>query len=248
MFPLGIYNGKRPSGSITGLITADDWGDTYANGHETKTPKQDQFGGISPCGRYRIHYIEDLTEFQNRCVEIQTVEGSKPLFRLIRPLALQIDIERTGAPLAIQRVSLLQDKGPLMVKSGDGHFLEFFDFDIPKLALTTHPESFHVVSQPQPIVVAGGAYDYQVQVNNPSVITGYKLREPTSGATISATGLLHFQSVQSVTKPTEVNFTIEIEGKDGQTLLHHFPILVLPRNIPLPPLPTPGNVRSPNAL
>ena len=81
--------------------------------------------------------------------------------------------------------------------------------------------------------------DYQILTNNPDAVASFKFRNETEGATLSAGGLVHFNAPRQVTAPTKVNFSIEIAGKDGNTVLHEFPVFVIPfpRNAP-PPKPS----------
>ena len=109
------------------------------------------------------------------------------------------------------------------------------DLDIPRLAAEITPDKFYVTSQPMPILFAGETYEYQVEVNNPKLVSAYKLREPPPNATISANGMLRFTSAQSVNAPSRVQLSIEIAGKNGYTILHNFSMIVISRQLPSPP-------------
>ena len=78
-------------------------------------------------------------------------------------------------------------------------------------------------------MIEGGVLEYQVQVNNPEVVAGYRLREDQPGATLSATGLLRSPSPSGLTEPTLMKLPVEIIGKEGQSVLHEVVVLVLPK-------------------
>ncbi|MCE9554752.1 MAG: hypothetical protein K8T91_15460, partial [Planctomycetes bacterium] len=45
---------------------------------------------------------------------------------------------------------------------------------------------------------------------------------------VTPQGLLRYTAPAKVNAPTRVTFTVEILGKDGRTVLHQFPVFVLP--------------------
>ena len=132
----------------------------------------------------------------------------------------------------------------MVILSGDGKSLQVADFDIPKLAKEFLPAEFHVTSQAVPCVMERGSLDYQIQTNNPEAVAGFTLRAETEGATLSSAGLLHFNAPRQVTAPTKVNFSIEIAGKDGNTVLHEFPVFVIPfpKSAPAPKPAAPSRI------
>ena len=145
---------------------------------------------------------------------------------------------------SIASIQLLQDDGPAVIRSRGGRLLEFVALDIPRLALELAPDNFHVTSQPMPVLFEGGTYEYQIQVNNPALVSGFKLREAPPNATVSQTGLVRFSSPQNVRAPLQLSVSIEITAKNGRAVVHQFPIVVLPRTLPAP---ASQNTRPPSA-
>jgi hypothetical protein len=129
------------------------------------------------------------------------------------------------------RPHLVGGGGPLVIKSKHGHLLQIIDFDIGQLASQLDPGLFHVTSQPIPAMVEGGVFQYEVKVNNPGAVSGYRMRSPTTGASISNSGALRFSAPQNVKVPIQIDFSIEILDRNGRTVLHNFPLLVLPRKV-----------------
>jgi hypothetical protein len=242
--PWGPYNpgndNARATGSITGLVAASENGAIFRAGVMDESR---DFRAVTPCGRYEfVRYERDNID----AYEVRTLEGRRPLFRLDRIAALEADSEgATGSN--DRRPYLAGDKGPLVVASRNGNLLQIINFDIGQLAREIDPNGFHVVSQPAPAVVSGGAFEYQIQVNNPGAVTGYKLRSPVSNAasaTISPSGALRFSAPQNVNYPTQIDFSIEIVGRNDRKLLHDFPIIILPRRVTNPAAsPVPGGRR-----
>jgi hypothetical protein len=111
--------------------------------------------------------------------------------------------------------------------------------DVAKLARELNPSRFHVTSQPMPAVISGATYEYQVTVNNPELVTRYTLGSPVTGATLSPTGALRYTTPNNTSAPTQLEFDIQIEGKDATRVQHRFPLNIVPRNLPAPPK-TPG--------
>ena len=126
-----------------------------------------------------------------------------------------------------RRLMALGDNGPLAVLAGGGRILEVIDCDIPHLAQVLNPATFHVTSQAPPAVMSAAAFDYQIQVNNPSVVASYRLREQTPGATVTPQGGLHYVA-PAVTALTRVQLSTEVIGKDGSSVAHDFPVFIFP--------------------
>ncbi|MHA3772930.1 hypothetical protein ACXR0O_15455 [Verrucomicrobiota bacterium sgz303538] len=225
-------------GSMTGIVVSTSDGRIVRSGvpEALREAVRDGRSVTTPCGRYLMACIEEKGSVS---YEVRTIENNLPLFRLNRIVAWGADPEdqRHGS---LAKISMLGDNGPLVVRSRGGQTLQFLDFDIPTLARELLPDSFHVTSQPMPVLIEGGTFDYQVQVNNPALVTGYRLRDPLPGATISSTGLFRFPAPQNVRAPSRLTASIEIIGKNGKTVLHSFPLIVVPRQAGQP---KPGSPR-----
>jgi hypothetical protein len=216
------YN-QRVSGSLTGIITARD-SKVFKNG----VPLRENPGGeLSPCGRYTVcrSRASEASSFIDG-VDFETLEGKKQVLTVARIMALHSSL---GSDVGERHLRLAGDTGPLLASSPDRRLFQFVDFDLPKLAHELAPTTFHVSSQPQPIVFENGAYAYPIQVNNPAQVASFKLRSNIPNSAISMAGVLHFRAPPQVRTPAQVDFAVEIVGKQGQTVLHEFPVILLPR-------------------
>jgi hypothetical protein len=220
--PFAPYYGNA-TGSITGIVAADSRGNIYHNGlYREEQPPPGL--AISPCGRYAIS--PDLgTGLNTQALEVRTVEGRRPLFRIYRLPGYDGRFSGTWGT----SVSMIGESGPVLIWSANRKFLQLIALDLPAVAKGVAPEAFHVVSQPVPHVFEGGIYSYQVQVNNPERVARYQLRRPVPGAMLSATGALQYRAPALVEKALRVDFSLEILSTNGETQLHEFPIHVLPR-------------------
>ncbi len=170
-------------------------------------------------------------------LDVRVAETGQPLIRIARLPFL--DVNSTN-PCYRRRLAMLGDEGPLAIIGGAGQTLELVDLDIPSAAKAVLPDLFHVTSQPVPMMMEGATMQYQVKVNNPAAVQGYHLQREIAGCTLSPTGLLTFTAPRKITAATNVTVSIEITGKDGQKILHEFPIYILPW--PRPARITPANV------
>jgi hypothetical protein len=235
----GPYTGSdsAPTGSITGILAADAHGTVYRNGLKEERVNERI---VTSCGRYELSPLLQSGR-SGPSFEIRSLEGRRPLFRLNRLAVLKMDLGSSDLPFASNDIRMVGDNGPLLIRPKSGHVLQFVDFDIPRLARELDPMGFHVTSQPMPCVVEGGKYEYQIQVNNPSAVSTYRLRGETRDATVSPAGLLTFSAPQNIRGPLQVDLSVEIVGRNGITVLHEFPLVVLPRRVPdAPAKKTPG--------
>jgi hypothetical protein len=233
----GLYaSDGSAQGSITGMVTTTLQGAVFRIGLDAGN-----LGGTgTPCGRYILAAVDVINIGS---YEIRSLEDRRPLFRLNRLAALNADpVDQRWTSIA--SIQLLQDDGPAVIRSRGGRLLEFVALDIPRLALELAPDNFHVTSQPMPVLFEGGTYEYQIQVNNPALVSGFKLREAPPNATVSQTGLVRFSSPQNVRAPLQLSVSIEITAKNGRAVVHQFPIVVLPRTLPAP---ASQNTRPPSA-
>ena len=223
------FSSPKAEGSITGIVATSSGGAISRNGII-----EESLGALgTPCGRYVFVGVDSMIG-TSRSFEVRSIENRQPIFRLNRLAALRSDPEQGnfGSATGIQ---MLQDNGPAVVRSRGNKLLQFVELDIPRLAAEVAPDNFHVTSQPTPILIEGGTYEYQVKVNNPSLVTGYKLREPPPNATISPSGMLRFSSPQNVRAPSRMPLSIEIAGKNGTTILHNFSVIVISHQLPSSP-------------
>lgn len=181
---------------------------------------------VTPCGRYRIVQISGSGDDDDGHLEVRTVANNRPLFRMARFSLHRRELDNSRETIERQ-IKMLGDNGPLVLLAAGGHALEIVDCDIPSLAQTLNSTSFHVTSQAPPAAKSTVPVDYQITVNNPGAVATYRLRNPTPGVALSPQGLLRF-TAPDVTVVTRVPISTEIEGKDGQVVLHEFPIFVLP--------------------
>ncbi len=206
-----------PGGSISGQMAV-----------ESSTPYQVM--GVTPSGRYQLCRTQN-GGYIGDSLDIVDTESTQPLMRLGR-LPFLNNIPASG--LSHRLMAVLGDKGPLAIIGGEGQTLELVDLNIPEVTKAVDPEAFHVTSQPIPLVMEGTSMQYQVEVNNPSVVQSYHLRGTVPGCTLSPNGLLTYQAPRKISGPTSVMVSIEIDGKSGQSVLHEFPIYVLPWPRPYP--------------
>jgi hypothetical protein len=234
-FPNGPYGAPRAFGSITGIVASNTEGMVVRNGVEQSLVRQGG-GQPSPCGRYQLLPPSDAGG--GPPFEIRALEGSRPILRIHRHAVSDCDLEspRTGV---VERPRLLQDSGPLMLISRGGKLLQFVELDVPRIAQELQPAGFHVVSQPVPCVMEGTPYEYQIQVNNPAAVASYKLRAKRDDVTVSPTGKVSMRPPATVLTPMQMAVSLEIAGTNGQSVLHEFALLVLPRKVP-PPSPPAG--------
>ena len=221
------FSGRFPqNGSISGLMATSADGQTYKGGSKVPSDSRGMALGSTPCGRYRL--IKTMEPSEDEMMEVHAAETDAPLLIATRFLYLHDDpFVHLDRPI-IRRITTLGDNGPLALLSPSGRELQLVDFDIPAIMKTLEPEEFHVVSQPAPYVVEGGALQYQVQVNNAAAVKSVRLQSPVPGAFISSQGLLRYTAPTHITGPTQVNISIEIAGKNGNAVLHEFPIFILP--------------------
>jgi len=237
-----LFWGDGPSsGSISGMTFSNSVGAAFtgrvSDDYNNKTPHKCH---VTPCGRYRLIEISGPGNDDSH-VEVRTVGSDRLLFHIGRLMLNRGRFE--GMNDAIPRRMLpLGDNGPLAILSSGGKALEIIDCDIPRLAQTMDPADFHVTSQCPPYVISGATLEYQIQVNNPAAAAVCRLREPVSGASLSSTGHLRY-TAPLVTTVTQVQLTTEILGTDGRTILHEFPIYVLP-----PPPRAPTTTGKPSAI
>ena len=218
---------KPPRGSLSGMIVSNGMGATFTGGIGDKSGNTE--GGtldVSPCGRYRL-VRANVQNGQGWVIEARTVQNNRAVFRTGRIALARQQFEHAEGSTKFD-VSMLTPAGPMVILAAGGKSLQVVDFDIPKIARQLLPAEFHVTSQAAPCVMEGGSLDYQIQTNNPDAVAGFKLRAETEGATLTSGGLLHFNAPKQVAAPTKVNFSVEIAGKDGNTVLHEFPVFVIP--------------------
>ena len=238
---IAIDAATPPRGSLSGMIFTDAGGNVFTGGvMESRVNMEGNVLSVSPCGRYRL-VRKNPTHGEGWVIEVRTIENNRPLFRTGRFVLARPPFEH-GGEISRFRVSVVAPSGPLVIRSGDGKCIQIVQLDIPSLAQQILPSGFHITSQAAPCVMAGEKMDYQIQTNNPGAVAGFKLRTETEGATLSSGGLLHFDAPKQVATPTKVNFSIEIAGKDGNALLHEFPVFVVPfpKDAPAPKPPQPA--------
>jgi hypothetical protein len=127
-----------------------------------------------------------------------------------------------------RRAVMLGEQGPLAILSDSAQVLQLTDFNIPAIAKELLPTEFHVVSQPTPCVIESTTMQYQVLVNNPAAVRTCRLQTAVPGARISSQGLFVYTAPQRTPKMTQVQISIELVGVDGKSVLHEFPIFILP--------------------
>ena len=236
----GLYfSNTYVEGSMTGIIATNSSGAVSRNG----IIEESLGAGGTPCGRYVLVGVESVAGTRGS-FEIRSIENRRPIFRLNRLAALRADREQREFSSSAG-IQMLQDNGPVVIRSRGSKLLQFVDLDIPRLAAEVAPDSFHVTSQPVPILFEGETYEYQVEVNNPSLVTGFKLREPPPNATISPDGMLRFPSPKNVRAPFRVTLSIEIMGKNGGSILHDFSVIVNSPQLPSSPPPKTTPPKSP---
>lgn len=181
--------------------------------------------GATPDGRYQFRLTR--AGGSENCVDVLLAESGRPLLRLGRlPFMGREQFFGTAHPT--RRVLMLGENGPLAILSAPGRTLELVDLDIAAAAHQVSPDEFHVVSQPVPFVMEGRGTQYQVRVDNPAAVQAMHLQTAVPGASLSPAGVLTYTAPSTISGPTHVTVSIEITGTKGQTLLHEFPIYVLP--------------------
>ncbi len=124
---------------------------------------------------------------------------------------------------------LLGDHGPLCTLHPDGTLLQIADLDIPSLTKELAPQEFHVVSEPISLVVEGFSATYQIRVNNPDAVQTIRMHRPTPGVSVSPLGLVTIEAPMEISGQDQLDISIEIVGKNHQSILHEFTVYVLPR-------------------
>jgi hypothetical protein len=227
-------------GSINGMIVSNSTGSTF-NGGVSDGFQHPGGSHVTPCGRYRL--VNLPSPDSSAAIEVRTVENNRALFRMARP-----DLDRNefnGDNYEARRRSMVvADEGPLIILAGGGRRMQIVELNIPQLAQQFAPTEFHVTSQPTPCVMSGGSLDYQIAVNNTDAVSTFRLRNPVAGAALSPEGRLTYLAPQ-VAEPTRMQIPTEIEGKDGQTVIHNVTIFALP---PLSPKPSPTPVPRQNPI
>ncbi len=237
---VGPYFGGPPSGSITGQIAVSTNGAVHRNG---KSGEGYEGLGVTPCGRYTLVDSEDSG------LSVRVLEGERPLFSLNRITAFRTDLlENQFRNQGAGRALLIRDNGPLAIRSKDGRLIQFLDFDIPNIAKTLFPDTLHVTSQAIPSVIPGQTYEYQIQTNNPAIVTGYTAPDKTQNIIVSKSGLVRFMAPKTVPKPFMVNATIEIGLTNGKSVRHEFSVMVLPDITPQPIKASPPEVKPKAAI
>lgn len=218
--------GENATGSISGLMAISPRGAVFKGGQPVPPPKDGSSVRGTPCGRYglvRLSKRDDADE----CLQVRLLENDNPLLLAGRMDCFLDDGSSTAFPSG-PRFFMLGDHGPLALLDRQARKLNLVDLDIPTVMKTLAPDDFHVTSQPQPCLMAGGTLQYQVQVNNPSAVQTYRLRTPVPGAQLTLQGLLKYTAPAKITDATKTNISIEIVGQKGQIYLHEFPIYILP--------------------
>ena len=215
------YSGDLPPrGSISGLIMADRNGNVFLGGVQVRDDSSAQQALLTPCGRYRV-VTRVHGGVKAEPIEVCTFENNHPLFRVGRfPLR------------PVEHVFMAGDQGPLVLLDKEGKHLQLVELNIPELAKEMCPAEFHVTSQCPPCFADGTDFEYQVTVNNPDAVAGYRLRTETPGTSINPTGLFRHAGPDQVTAPTRLTFSVEITGKDGRVVLHQIPVIALPASPP----------------
>jgi len=223
-----VFGGNlSPGGSISGLMATSGGGDVFKGGSKVPNAPGGESLGLTPCGRYKLVRFFELN--QNSMLTVQLAENATPLLIGARFAFFKDDPFMIMPRPILRRVAMLSDEGPLAILSQSGREMQIVDFNIPAMMKVLEPEEFHVVSQPVPCVIEGGTLQYQVKVNNAAAVKNVRLQSPVPGATISSQGLLSFTAPGHITEPTKIHIAIEVEGKNGNAVLHEFPIFVLPR-------------------
>jgi hypothetical protein len=124
---------------------------------------------------------------------------------------------------------LLGDHGPLCTLNPDGTLLQIADLDVPAIARQLAPQEFHVVSEPVALVMEGYSTTYQIRVNNPDAVQTIRMHHPTPGVKVSPTGLVTIEAPMDISGQAKIDVSIEIVGKNHQSVLHGFTVYVLPR-------------------
>ena len=217
-------------GSLSGLMAFTNMGAVYKGGIKVaenfgNTPTRRQLGPTAD-DRYQLFFTQVFGRGESS-LEICSAENGRSLLRLGRLAFVGreqgIEDSRTS-----RHVLMLDDSGPLAVLSESGRSLELVDLDIPAAAQQASPEDFHVVSQPVPYVMEGRTFQYAVQVNNPAAVQSVELQNPVPGVTMNKAGTVFYTAPSNITGPTHVTISLELKGRNGQVLLHEFPVYVLP--------------------
>jgi hypothetical protein len=220
-----VVNRTGATGSLSGLTIVSAMGEIFKGGVKIgDRPPNGSFGG-TPCGRYRLTMT--FPPSNDSCLEVSLTENGRPLMLGVR-FPLLSGFNPTETQNHGRRAVMLGEQGPLAILSDSARALQLTDFNIPAIAKELLPTEFHVVSQPTPCVIEGATMQYQILVNNPAAVRTCRLQTPVPGARISPQGLFVFTAPQRTAKMTQVQISIELIGVDGRSVLHEFPIFILP--------------------
>lgn len=224
----GVYwPHDRAEGSTTGMVVTAG-GKVSVNGMIEEKEIGSELG--TPCGRYLLAKLQ-ASDMRPADFEVRTIENRTPIFRLSRVAAVQADRE-TERSTDLSGIQVIRENGPAVIRSRGNKLLQFIDFNIPQMSIQAAPESLHVVSQPHPLVMEGGTYEYQLKVNNPKLVKSLRLRNPLPNTTISPTGLLRMAAPQNVRLTERLPVSIEIETTVGPNLLHQFSVIAVAKKMP----------------
>lgn len=219
--------GENATGSISGWMAISPRGAAFKGGLPVPAAKDGSGVRATPCGRYGLGRLPKRDD-DDECLQVRLLENGNPLLLAGRMNCFLDDGSSTEFPSG-PRFFMLGDHGPLALLDQQARKLNLVDLDIPAVMKTLAPDDFHVISQPQPCLVAGGTLQYQVQVNNPAAVQTYRLQSAVPGAQLTPQGLLKYTAPAKITDATRTTISIEIVGQKGQIYVHEFPIHILPK-------------------
>jgi hypothetical protein len=161
---------------------------------------------------------------------IESLEGRRPLLNVMNLEMLKMP-EQTGSNPGKQ-MSVLGDQGLLTLLNKSGTLMQVISFDLPKLLKKASPASVLVTSRAPLFVTQGQKLEYQVTVNNPDAVRGYRIRDNVIGASIDEQGHFVYAAPPEIHEDMLVNLAIDVLLKNDEVVLHEFPICVVPFQLP----------------
>jgi hypothetical protein len=224
-----LFGGSRrrqpPRGSLSGFAASSAEGDLFIGG--SRVGREHMGACVTPCGRYRWTIERESAMGEVGLLDLSMADSDKMLLRVSGTSVPLGSSPYRPEPKPQQTFYPLGSQGLLGLLNFSGQVLQLLDINIPELAKKMFPTQAHITSQPQFYVSEGFSMDYQVEVNNPKVVTGYRLRTPVPGAAISDQGLFHFAPPMEMKAPQHVDMAVEVTTKSGEVLSQQFPIYIL---------------------
>lgn len=198
--------------------------------HVGKTAVRTPFSDceFSPCGLY---YAQQAPGDKSAEITLFSSDGMRPLFHITNIDTYRLPDGVTGN--LARRVVPMGDKNLIIAIHRMGYDMQFIKLDMPAAYQQTNPQSAIVTSRISPFVAEGRTMQYQLTTNNPGAVSGFKLRQPVAGATLTREGFFTYKAPGQLKEPLALQIVVEVLLQSGSAVEHEFPIWVVPLPQPL---------------